>query len=54
MIFDAQAAYDAQKKMSKHKMVVNRGFAVGVLKNDLVGVLLEPDGCVSGSGFGYA
>ena len=43
MIYDAQLRYDAQEKVSKHKMVVNRGFAVGVLKDDLIGVLLESD-----------
>jgi len=43
MIFDAQAVYDAQKKVSKHRMVVNRGFAVGGLKDEFVGVLLEQD-----------
>jgi hypothetical protein len=43
MIFDAQAEYDAQKKVSKHRMVVNRGFAVGFLKDEFVGILLESD-----------
>ncbi|MCL2477101.1 transposase, partial [Candidatus Bathycorpusculum sp.] len=44
MIYDAQVLYDAQKKVSKHRMVVNRGFAIGVLKDELVGVLLETNG----------
>lgn len=46
MIFDAQVEYDAQRKVSKHRMVVNRGFAVGVLKDELLGVLLERDNVV--------
>lgn len=43
MIFDAQQKYDAQQKSMKHKMVINRAFAVGVLKDDFLGALVESD-----------
>jgi hypothetical protein len=29
MVFDAQQKYDAQQRFVKHRMVINRGFAVG-------------------------
>jgi hypothetical protein len=43
MIFDAQQLYDGLGRSSKHRMVINRGFAVGVLKDEFLLALLEPD-----------
>ena len=44
MIADAQLILDSSKKSSgKHKMVINRAYAVGVMKDELINALLEPD-----------
>ena len=44
MIADAQAELDSSgKPTGKHKMAINRAYAVGVMKSDLIKALLEPD-----------
>jgi hypothetical protein len=42
MIADAQAILDS-KPSGKHKMAINRAYAVGVMKDELIKALLEPD-----------
>jgi len=44
MIADAQANLDSSgKPPGKHKMAINRAYAVGVMKDDFIKALLEPD-----------
>jgi len=44
MIADAQAIIDSSEKPSgKHKMAINRAYAVGVMKDDFIKAILEPD-----------
>jgi len=43
LVADAQVVYDSRGGVSMHRMVVNRGFAVGVLKDELILVVLDPD-----------
>ena len=44
MIADAQACFDSSDKPpGKHKMAINKAYAVGVMKEKLVKALLEPD-----------
>jgi hypothetical protein len=44
MIADAQVGYDSSgKPPGKHKMAINKAYAVGIMKDNLVKALLEPD-----------
>jgi len=44
MIADAQVEFDASDRTpGKHKMAINRAYAVGVMKDELIKALLEPD-----------
>ena len=44
MIADAQKNYDSSgKPPGKHKMAINKSYAVGIMKDNLVKALLEPD-----------
>jgi hypothetical protein len=44
MIADAQSAYDSSgKPQGKHRMAINKSYAVGIMKDNLVKALLEPD-----------
>jgi hypothetical protein len=44
MIADAQACFDSSgKPPGKHKMAINKAYAVGIMKENLVKALLEPD-----------
>ena len=43
IIRDAEAELDKKKKHRKHKMMVNRTLSIGILKNDLIYILLETD-----------
>lgn len=43
LIRDAEAELDEKEKSRKHKMMVNRTLSIGILKNDLIYILLETD-----------
>ena len=43
IIRDAKAELDEKEKHRKHKMMVNRTLSIGILKNDLIYILLETD-----------
>lgn len=43
IIRDAEAELDEKEKSRKHKMMVNRILSIGILKNDLIYILLETD-----------
>lgn len=44
MIADAQACLDSSgKPQGKHKMAINKAYAVGIMKENLVKAILEPD-----------
>ncbi len=43
IIRDAEAELDEQEKNRKHKMAVNQTISIGILKNDLIYMLLEKD-----------
>ncbi len=43
IIRDAEAELDEKEKHRKHKMMVNRALSIGILKNDLIYILLETD-----------
>lgn len=43
IIRDAEADLDEKEKNRKHKMAVNRTLGIGILKNDLIYILLETD-----------
>jgi hypothetical protein len=44
MVADAQVVYDStDRPPSKHKMVINKAYAVSIMKDNLVKALLEPD-----------
>ncbi len=43
MIRDAQEELDEKGKNQKHKMVINQAISIGILKNDLIYILLEDD-----------
>ena len=43
IIRDAEAELDEKEKHRKHKMMVNRTLGIGILKNDLIYILLETD-----------
>lgn len=41
IIRDAEAELDEKEKRRKHKMMINRTLSIGILKNDLIYILLE-------------
>ena len=43
IIRDAGAELDEKEKHRKHKMMINRTVSIGILKNDLIYILLETD-----------
>lgn len=43
IIRDAEAEMDEKEKRRKHKMMINRTLSIGILKNDLIYILLERD-----------
>lgn len=43
IIRDVEAELDEKEKSRKHKMMVNRTLSIGILKNDLIYILLETD-----------
>ena len=43
IICDAEAELDEKESHRKHKMMVNRTLSIGILKNDLIYILLETD-----------
>ena len=43
IIRDAEAELDEKEKRRKHKMMINRTLSIGILKNDLIYILLEKD-----------
>ena len=43
IIRDAEAELDEKEKHRKHKMMINRTVSIGILKNDLIYILLETD-----------
>ena len=43
IIRDAEAEPDEKESHRKHKMMVNRTLGIGILKNDLIYILLEKD-----------
>ena len=43
IIRDAETELDEKEKHRKHKMMVNRTLSIGILKNDLIYILLETD-----------
>lgn len=43
IIRDAEAELDEKEKRWKHKMMINRTLSIGILKNDLIYILLEKD-----------
>ena len=43
IIRDAEAELDEKESHRKHKMMVNRTLSIGILKNDLIYILLETD-----------
>ena len=43
IIRDAEAELDEKEKHRKHKMMINRTLSIGILKNDLIYILLETD-----------
>ncbi len=43
IIRDAEAELDEKEKQRKHKMMINRTVSIGILKNDLIYILLERD-----------
>ncbi len=43
IIRDAEAELDEKESHRKHKMMVNRTLSIGILKNDLIYILLEKD-----------
>lgn len=43
IIRDAEAELEEKEKHRKHKMMVNRTLGIGILKNDLIYILLEKD-----------
>lgn len=43
IIHDVEAELDEKEKHRKHKMMINRTVSIGILKNDLIYILLEPD-----------
>ncbi|ANU47041.1 transposase [Lachnoclostridium sp. YL32] len=43
IIRDAEAELDEKEKHRKHKMMINRTLSIGILKNDLIYILLEKD-----------
>lgn len=43
IIRDAEAELDEKEKHRKHKMMINRTLSIGILKNDLIYILLERD-----------
>ena len=43
IIRDAEAELDEKEKHQKHKMMINRTLSIGILKNDLIYILLETD-----------
>lgn len=43
IIRDAEAELDEKEKHRRHKMMVNRTLSIGILKNDLIYILLETD-----------
>ena len=43
IIRDAEAELDEKERHRKHKMMINRTLSIGILKNDLIYILLETD-----------
>lgn len=43
IIRDAEAELNEKEKRRKHKMMINRTLSIGILKNDLIYILLEKD-----------
>lgn len=43
IIRDAETELDEKEKHRKHKVMVNRTLSIGILKNDLIYILLEKD-----------
>ena len=43
IIRDAEAELDEKESHRKHKMMINRTLSIGILKNDLIYILLETD-----------
>ena len=43
IIRDAETELDEKEKHGKHKMMVNRTLSIGIVKNDLIYILLETD-----------
>ena len=43
IIRDAEAELDEKEKQRKHKMMINRTVSIGILKKDLIYILLERD-----------
>ena len=43
IIRDAEAELDEKEKHRQHKMMINRTLSIGILKNDLIYILLERD-----------
>ena len=43
IIRDAEAELDGQEKDKKHRMAINQTISIGILKNDLIYILLEKD-----------
>ena len=43
IIRDAERAMDEKEQSRKHKMMINRTISIGILKNDLIYILLETD-----------
>ena len=43
IIRDAEVELDEKEKHRKHKMMINRTLSIGILKNDLIYILLERD-----------
>lgn len=43
IIRDAEAELDGEEKGKKHRMAINQTISIGILKNDLIYILLEKD-----------
>lgn len=43
IIRDAEREMDEKEQTKKHKMMINRTISIGILKNDMIYILLEPD-----------
>ena len=44
IILDAERELDQKEANRKHKMMINQTVSIGILKNDLIYILLETDG----------